>query len=321
LVELLVVIAIIGVLVALLLPAIQAAREAARRAECANNLKQLTLALHNYHDRYNKFPPGYVIYQKPGANAQNTEGGLGWGTHLLPDLEQQSLYDSMPDTQTGKAAPSNVQEGGTVLDAFICPSCPGKDRNDFRGNYGKSNYVGNAGSALPGTQPALNRTSPAGDKQSAAQNLHNQTCNGVFWWNSEIGFEDILDGTSSTIAFGERALNCTRINISGGTYAGANNCGVTGSIWMGARSLTNRGENLGNGNDIPINYNGNSKRQSGPADNPYCRRKGNAWSSFHPGGAHFSLSDGSTRFISQDIGTILFRRLLNREDGQEVGKF
>ncbi len=127
LVELLVVIAIIGILVALLLPAVQAAREAARRMQCSNNLKQIGLALHNYHDANNTFPMAYFVYIDPAHNNIN----IGtWGVMTLPFLEQLPLYDKYNPkvpaaNEFGPAGQANVAIIQTPLPAFICPSAPG----------------------------------------------------------------------------------------------------------------------------------------------------------------------------------------------------
>jgi len=113
LVELLVVIAIIGVLIALLLPAVQQAREAARRNSCANNLKQIGLALHNHHDTHQQFPLGFV------ANAKN-DSTYGWATYILPFIEQDNIYENIGDP----TAPidSAVTKGGAIIESFLCPS-------------------------------------------------------------------------------------------------------------------------------------------------------------------------------------------------------
>jgi len=169
LVELLVVIAIIGVLVALLLPAVQAAREAARRSSCNNNLKQIGLALHNYHDTYLKMPPGFI---QAGGRKH------GWAVHILPFIEQENLYTAInPNAQ---ALNNAVNQGGAVIDSYVCPSSvlPSHDSN----GYSKSNYLGNQG-------------------HSNAAN--NSDRGGIFTGNSKIRFRDITDGTSNTILVAE----------------------------------------------------------------------------------------------------------------------
>ncbi len=204
LIELLVVIAIIAILIALLLPAVQQAREAARRSTCKNNLKQIGLALHNYHDTHKIFPPGYIV----SASASN--GGLGWGAFLLPFLDQANLYSNLP-TNTGAKPNNNADRGGAVLPAFMCPSDASPAVNTNRGDYGKSNFVGMIGRTDPG-------------------NL-NTDGDGTFYWNSGVQLRDITDGASNTILIGERVWE----DKSGG---------ISGSIWMGVQSTGNRGENV-----------------------------------------------------------------------------
>ena len=123
LVELLVVIAIIGVLVALLLPAVQAAREAARRSQCSNNLKQLAIALHNYHDNFSTFPPGWIGVTRP---LPDTEGpsGFAWGAQLLPYVDQTPLFNQVNYQVSCFATPANAPALSAVLTVYRCPSDP-----------------------------------------------------------------------------------------------------------------------------------------------------------------------------------------------------
>ncbi len=170
LVELLVVIAIIGVLIALLLPAVQQAREAARRMHCTNNLKQLALACHNYHDTYGSFPSGWIDV---GGNNLHA-----WGTMLLPFIEQNNVYENMvPDFGTARSATTSDKAGASI-EAFHCPSSILPDFNDD--GLGRSNYQCNKGAFYND-----------GDD------------GGPFWQNSDCSFKDITDGTSNSILLGE----------------------------------------------------------------------------------------------------------------------
>jgi len=177
LVELLVVIAIIGILIALLLPAVQAAREAARRTQCNNNLKQMGLAMHTYNDTHGVFPPD-AIFKASGPGCPGPWPPLpywGWGTPLLPFLEQKPLYDFLgPKTQTVQAA-TDTNGLQAELSVYLCPSDtlqrPAINTN-YAGKYGKSNYV-----------------------LSASMN----ECCGY-----TVRFADFLDGTSNTMVIGER---------------------------------------------------------------------------------------------------------------------
>lgn len=182
LIELLTVIAIIGVLVALLLPAVQQAREAARRAQCKNNLKQMALAMHNYHEAHRTLPPGYF-----------GELGWSWGTYILPYADQQPLYDALGvGDPIVWSNPKHLNNGRTVLPLYICPSDlspslnekrrPLDSRNE-RQALGYASYVGNRGTQVGG---------------SVEEN------DGVLYGNSRIRLQDIRDGLSNTIALSER---------------------------------------------------------------------------------------------------------------------
>jgi hypothetical protein len=198
LVELLVVIAVIGILVALLLPAVQAAREAARRIDCRNNCKQIGLALHMYHDVYRQLPAGWI------ADPNTGEPGWGWATHILPFLEQSSVHDKI-DLNLPIADPSNQPMRETPLPFYRCVSDARHEPllmliDEATGNplfnVARANYVGVFGTLEIEDDPF------AGD--------------GVFFQNSHIRFADVLDGLSSTLFVGER---CSRID--GSTWTGA----------------------------------------------------------------------------------------------------
>jgi prepilin-type N-terminal cleavage/methylation domain-containing protein len=199
LIELLVVIAIIGVMVALLLPAVQAAREAARRIDCRNNCKQIGVALHAYHDVYRQLPAGWI------ADPNSGEPGWGWATHILPFLEQNNLHAQI-QLNLPIADPANQIERETSLSGYRCVS-DGRGigphvllADEATGNplfkVARANYVGVFGTLEIEDDPF------AGD--------------GVFFQNSNLGFADVVDGLSNTIFVGER---CSRID--GSTWTGA----------------------------------------------------------------------------------------------------
>ncbi len=196
LVELLVVIAIVGILVALLLPAVQAAREAARRMECSNNLKQAALALHNYHDVYKQLPAGWT------ADPTTGQPGWGWGTHLLPFIEQSALYDRI-DVRVSLADPVHQAPRETMLSFFRCPSDARSEPlvilSDDAGSpllaVARANIVGVFGAGEIEDAPL------AGD--------------GAFYQNSRTRFADIVDGLSNTLILGERSSK-----IDGSTWTG-----------------------------------------------------------------------------------------------------
>ncbi len=306
LVELLVVIAIIGILVALLLPAVQAAREAARRMKCSNNLKQIGLAAHNYADAFGNFPSGWIY-----SGAANSEV-WGWGALLLPYVEQQSLHDQLRVTQANLAAnllSANWQPvvAGleTPLQGYICPSDSGYQgrgqvHNDRR-------YNGGAGFVAHAYTPGVsNYIGVAGHNVDRVNNLPNT---GVFFGDSSISFRDILDGTSNTLLVGERDTRYCR----------------SGS-WIGVRN-TNGGATRG----IFV-VSGHSRAKLNESvlawdfDPEGC---GQGFSSLHPGGALFARCDGSVTFISETIQHFhvhgngaevnpnngVYQRLISRADG------
>ncbi|HEX3146624.1 MAG TPA: DUF1559 domain-containing protein [Gemmataceae bacterium] len=191
LIELLVVIAIIAILIGLLLPAVQKIREAANRMKCSNNLHQMALGLHNYHDTMNNFPPAY-------KTAPNTslQPGWGWSTWILPFVEQDNKYRQLnPDSTifglgANPALPTAAQPGTQdKLVVFRCPSDPAPDQNPMRQNFATSNYRAVAG---PYTYPYF---------------YENQDMGGVMWENSTIRIADITDGTSQTLVIGECILD------------------------------------------------------------------------------------------------------------------
>ncbi len=193
LVELLVVIAIIGILIALLLPAVQAAREAARRMQCSNNLRQLGLAAHNHHTTLGHFPPGFMALDHQGQVA----GGWAWGVFLMPYIEQSPLKDSLSAT---KYTLSQVIEDPALLPmlqmnlaTFNCPSSPMEPLREFKG---------------PGSQMVAtsNYTCSRGFFDYSGGTHLTKRNNGVFYAERTTRIRDITDGTSNTIFLGERTV-------------------------------------------------------------------------------------------------------------------
>ena len=202
LVELLVVIAIIGVLVSLLLPAVQAAREAARRAQCTNNLKQIGLAFHNYHDTHNVFPPAYRIqpgggngHGEPDPSTRDVGPGWAWGALLLPFLEQRPLHDHL-DFALPCWAPAQYPFVETRLSVFLCPSASETDKpvevknagNQTVATFGRSTYVANAGQDEPWVFTV---------------DSYQGIADGPLYRNSTTRFADVTDGLSNTVFVGE----------------------------------------------------------------------------------------------------------------------
>jgi prepilin-type processing-associated H-X9-DG protein len=327
LIELLVVIAIIAILIALLLPAVQQAREAARRTTCRNNLKQIGLALHNYHDVFKMFPMGYV-------DVATDREGWGWSAMILPQLDQKPLFDQLGVNQQSLEARLAAGDPGallrTPLPAFRCPSDnPGNNGPDLihqnkhfgggvgttaggLGNYAvsASNYMG-----VSGTR-SNNNSVPIGTNPD---NL------GLFGSNSSFRIRDFLDGTSNTFAVGERDTSICR----SGTWVGVRNPNGNGSrgVWvvLGETWLAKLNTPI-----AVINWSADGG----------C---GEGFSSNHAGGANFLFCDGSVRFVSDNINFApgpccnagantapgdptlaamgVYQRLGRRNDGHPIGDF
>ena len=312
LIELLVVIAIIAILIALLLPAVQQAREAARRSQCKNNLKQIGLALHNYHDVHSVFPPGVVL--------DNEE--WGWAAHILPYIEEGSLFNTL-QIGTVRRDSSALSDRQYVIDTYRCPSDTAPDKNTGREDQGTANYVGNNG-----VEDGLNNDNTAQYNQST-----NDAQTGIFGRNSRVKMRDITDGTSNTIGVGERAWDLP--NPAGGSFncvaaiwSGANNvdfcddCDAGASATLAISGVGINGIDMGRITATPVDT----------AKDIPCER---SFSSRHEGGAHFLMMDGAVRFISEnidynpvwvsasnhDVVDSTFERLMSKDDGQVIGEF
>lgn len=305
LVELLVVIAIIGVLIALLLPAVQQAREAARRMQCTNNLKQLGLGLHNHHDTYGQFPMGYEFR----SGFTDGDPTWGWAAFLMPFIEQETIYDAIdPKNQTVAVAVANASDLAvmkTPLGVYRCPSDTGPDLNDQRKLAGEatavSNYIGSNSSDLA----ARNDGIPAG----------NYGADGIFWENSDCNFADVTDGTSNTFAIGERSWNMNRRNGTGkANYYAGNVYGVEGRLVVGGSPVSTKTlYSVLGGTVRTINYARNDAYES------------SSYSSLHPGGVQFLFCDGSVQFIpdtvefdSDNTPDTVLELLASRTDGRPV---
>lgn len=292
LVELLVVIAIIGILVALLLPAVQAAREAARRAQCTNNLKQIGLALHNYHDKRRTLPPGSFY----GPLIDPDRGSIL--VHILPEMEQQPLYDKIDFT----IDVDNQSIGGKPLSHFSIPGyvCPSNPDGGFRNSTAVHSYAANQGPTQQIDNPNCScAESSAWNGYGLAPYGNAQNFAGPFTRLAKsIRFAEVTDGLSNTIFFGEVMSQCSAHVRVGWSHSNNGN-GLIGTL-------------------IPINYNSCDDTNSNG-----CRRYCNwntelGFRSKHPGGALFLLGDGSVRFFPQTIDHWTYNYLGARNDGKAV---
>jgi prepilin-type N-terminal cleavage/methylation domain-containing protein/prepilin-type processing-associated H-X9-DG protein len=282
LIELLVVIAIIAILIALLVPAVQKVREAAARLQCQNNLKQFSLAAHNYHDTHKRFPPG-LNYPNPGFPPWlEPNKYYGLPIALMPYIEQQNLQKNVDLTSTYAAncnGPNSI--GAQVMVILVCPSDAGMPAGAV-GQYGAyyfglSSYPGCSGTSITST--------------SGAAMLQN----GIFFTNSAVRIGDITDGTSNTFLFGERS----RLNLTTSSSA----MSVGGWAWANQFALEDHTANTGPG------------RMEGLAPHDL-----NYFGSQHAGGAgaNFAFADGSVHFIVKSIDIITYVRLSTRAGGEVV---
>ncbi|WP_459558518.1 DUF1559 family PulG-like putative transporter [Lacunimicrobium album] len=349
LIELLVVIAIIATLVAILLPAVQQAREAARRSSCKNNLKQLGIALHNYHDTYNTLPPGTITNLAAGP-VPNIASSWGWGAQILPFMEQPALYDATLGANltiifaAGQTTPTNTQNMlESSIATYRCPSDNGpqtsgtttQGQGAINGRYlATSNYVGNN-----------DRGGGAFATQTADVFEWTNAARGIFWVNSRCRFADVTDGLSNTILVGERAWEMnnpgqTKRQCDAAIIFGTNtNATITNleGVWGTTHTVADlRGvfasgrARINDKNDITTGL-----ANTAGGNNDACQY---GYSSQHKGGMQVVLGDGGVRFISENIshepnspdgnqvgptppqmGT--FDKLLNRRDGQVTGEF
>lgn len=319
LIELLVVIAIIAILVALLLPAVQQAREAARRSSCKNNLKQMGLALHNYHDTHNAFPPGYVDERGDGktwGSANDNDPHWSWTAMVLPFVEQSALYDqiqvgALAKTVMGTAANRNAMQ--IPINSFRCPSDAGAP--NVQSNLGQRvEYDDGSGDTDVGTAVmnyvAVNNSSDIRRTQGT-----NPATNavGIFYRDSKTRFRDITDGTSNTLLVGERSFKVDGVNI------------FAGSLYV-IRDMNGAGPAQAHGDQGMLGAMGATVTFIN--GDPTVQINRQMFSSQHKGGAQFVMADGAVKFISENIDHNLsdaidstLERLVGMGDGQVVGEF
>ncbi|PQO37361.1 DUF1559 domain-containing protein [Bremerella cremea] len=339
LVELLVVIAIIGVLIALLLPAVQQAREAARRMSCSNNMKQMGLAIHNYHDTYRAFPPIGIgeVYNPSGWSRQ-----ASWMARILPFIEQKAAYDlaNLPDStydnvDAGWAAPARGWKAlaQTRVEGYWCPSSPLKQTASYPTTGATQglgapatidiqipDYAANGGSVYKG-----GTTSTFSDKQAwgwggyIADNgalgiIYRKDVNPPFP-GQQTSFAVLTDGSSNTIMVGEQS---NFLNKTHDARAGL----VNGGFWSCGSGTDSNILNNYTATLYPINAVNVAWMAMAPdwGLDTYVFNN-TAFRSAHPGGAQFTMADGSSRFISETINFATYTALMDRADGVPVGEF
>lgn len=296
LIELLVVIAIIAILIALLLPAVQQAREAARRSTCKNNLKQMGLALHNYHDTHKVFPPATInagLYYCDSVNGANSNL-LNHTCYqmILPFIDQANLYNkynwSLPSgpakhssSCTGSATGNQFSVATAPIPVFLCPSDPGAPSQ----NVTSSTY-----SAQPGWRTSYGVVSYAYGGSMGSWKANTSSLKGALGRNGSAQFRDFRDGTSNTMVFCETQL--IKTSTSYGPYW--NTATHTFFILPGVTNYT-------------INHN-------------YSGGKQYAWGagSFHVGGAHIMMADGAVRFLSENVDRVGVVQALVSVSGGEI---
>ncbi len=330
LVELLVVIAIIGVLVALLLPAVQSAREAARRTQCSNNIKQAALALHNYLSAQKSLPAG----QSPhiGVISNSFTDKSGWLLHTLPYFEQQQLYDTWKrhvDTPIADPIGNPRGFGGswwtpgrwTVIPSLVCPSDPVSPKTITAGWSQSPGGSPETSQGFSGNVVACAGTTyfDSGRRADGEQVRRDGTnLDGIFYGKSDTGFNEVTDGTSNTLLLGELIL--VEDDSAGQVSGGGGAIDQRGRYW-----------NVHQGNAL---FSTQEPPNTSRADrSTWCLHTvteapcfttastlANYLRSYHPGGVNASTADGAVHFITNEIDPIMYRALGSRDGGESQAR-
>lgn len=266
------------VLLGLIVPAVQSARSSARQEQCKNNLKQIGLAMHNYHEVYNLFPPGWVAEHGSTGPAY----GYGWGARILSAVgEHRELYQQIPFGRNPMPAANKLLQ--TSVPEYRCPEDGTPDVNPLRGNYGTSNYSGNYGTHTAGRgkgTPLAHWLSPRRANNWPGELPPPLRTDGIFYLNSSISLADVTDGTSLTFLVGERSAK-----------SGA-------GVWPGVGSNAFY-------NDVATDCSPGNEINSGFT----------SFSSYHPGGAQFVFCDGRVVLVNETIDRAMFRSMATRNGG------
>jgi prepilin-type N-terminal cleavage/methylation domain-containing protein/prepilin-type processing-associated H-X9-DG protein len=302
LIELLVVIAIIGVLIALLLPAVQAAREAARRMSCTSNLKQIGIALNNYQNSVGVFPPGYASLWKPDASDPGTAEddlghGWGWASMILPQMEQPAVYNAINFGRT-MTFPDNFTAQSIRFNSYLCPSDSTKPlipvRNEANDQtvytVAGANYIGVYGTGEVGAAPGRG--------------------NGMFFRNSHLSFADIADGSSQTLMVGERSHNLSYVTWTGRAIGG----------WLHKTSSFEGGTDqfAADPEESFTMVIGPTGEEDGTRTPNHPMAHVEDYWSRHPGGVNFLFGDGSVHFLKNGINATVYRALATRSGGEVI---
>jgi prepilin-type N-terminal cleavage/methylation domain-containing protein/prepilin-type processing-associated H-X9-DG protein len=352
LIELLVVIAIIAVLIALLLPAVQAAREAARRAQCTNNLKQIGLALHNYHQTNNVFPMGCSSGLWTGVGVYLVKQNLSQHAQMLPFMEQTQVYNAInfswgcEDCSTIMCYVVNATATNAQINAFVCPSDPKAGQPDHNNTTNTNNYYGSVGTTM--TWGLLGNQTPYATIQGATGTAVsiNMPSTGMFTMQASYGIQSCTDGTSNTIAFSEAVvgsqteqarqrfigLQSVQIPLTSMLFDAESNIALAQSVIQLCNTAFNsgtttfidqqRGQNWAHGCMAMTLFNTvvppNSTKWTHCGLNASSRAVLSNADSYHPGGVNTMMTDGSVRFIKDSINQLTWMQLGTRSNGEVI---
>ena len=342
-VELLVVIAIVGTLVALLMPAVQASREAARRMSCSNQLRQIGLATQNYHSAFRQFPSGYVSYVTTNGSAPasvkmdamtwDAGPGWGWAAALLPFIEGSAAFDAIQMDQPIWSA-TNLDAVAASVPGFLCPSATGGDdaftvvdgvgdplmidgkvvrlgRSHYVASHGQESCWGECGSAATGV--VFTNIYRAQTATVQINGDASRVADGPFFRNSKTKYSDILDGTTNTIFFGEHSSalsDKTWVGVVPGAFTHPNwSSPENGADAAATLTLVHAGPSGGElditGNPIihPINF--------------PTYHVGQMYSQ-HPGGGNVVMGDGSVQFVTEFVDLFLWAELSSMREHEQI---